>query len=150
MPDEKLTNIKDINKNTGDNQKLIRVKAKKGMTTNKGRSQWGRNEHQRLKPRKNTISTGAIKEQMLKSLRNWTTKTGSIKIITKRSKTSSSIKDSMCNLPGEINNLTVSVKKEKSPPRSRPTKDTERRKELHDTMSRTSVFRQQILIAKFG
>jgi len=108
-----------------------------GRTTNEGRSQSGKNEHQRPKPRKNSISKGARKEQMPKGLRNWTTKTGIIKVITKRSKTSSSLKDTVCNLSGKIDNLTVSVKKEKFLPGSRPIKDTKRRKELHETMRRT-------------
>jgi len=82
-----------------------------------------------------------MKEKMLKSLGDRTTEARCIKVIPKRSQSSSSIETTVGDLPGKINDLTVSVEEEKFPPRSRPIKDTKRRKELNDTVGGTQVFR---------
>lgn len=58
-----------------------------------------------------------MKEQMPKSLGDRTTEAGRIKVIPKRSQLSSSIENTMGELPGRINDLTVSVEEEKFPPR---------------------------------
>jgi hypothetical protein len=39
MPDEELTDVENVDKNPRNNQQLIRVKTKKGMTTDQRRSQ---------------------------------------------------------------------------------------------------------------
>ena len=53
----------------------------------------------------------------------------------------------MSNLPGEVDNLTVSVKGKKFPSRSRPIKDTKRRKELRDIVREAQMFGQQEQVA---
>ena len=76
-----------------------------------------------------------VKKKVFKGLGNRTVKARSTKIITKRSQPSSSVENTVSNLPGEVDNLTVSIKGEKFPPRSRPIK--ERRKELCDKVRGT-------------
>ena len=83
------------------------------------------------------MSKRRVKKEVFKGIGNRTAKARSIEIITKRSQPSSSVENAMSNLPGEVDNLTVSIKGEKFPPRSRPIKDTERRKELRDTVRGT-------------
>jgi len=91
-----------------------------------------------------------MEKQMLKGLGDRTTKAGRVKVITKRSQTSSGVEDTMSDLPGKIDDLTVGVEEEKFPPRSRPIKDTERRKELYDTVGGSQIFRQEVLITRLG
>ena len=74
---------------------------------------------------------------MLKGLGNRATKARSVIVLAKRSQASSSVKNTVGNLPGKVNDEMISVKEEKFPPRSRPIEDTEHRKELHDTMRTT-------------
>ena len=83
------------------------------------------------------MSERTVEKEVLKGLGNRTAKARSTKVITKRSQPSSSVENAVSNLPGEVDNLTVSIKGEKFPPRSRPIKDTERRKELRDTVRGT-------------
>ena len=51
MPNKKLANVQNVNKNTRNTAKLIRIKIKQNMTTYDGRALRGKGKQQRLKPR---------------------------------------------------------------------------------------------------
>ena len=107
MPDEVLANIEQVDENVGDDTEFIRIKTKKHMTTGKSRTTRGRAKHKRLQPGENTLSQGAGKKQVLRSLGGETTKAGNTIVKTKRKQTRSSIQDPVCNFPRNINYRTV-------------------------------------------
>lgn len=78
---------------------------------------------------------------MLMGLGDRKTEAGRIKVIPRRSQSSSSIENTMGDFPGKINDLKVSVQEEKFPPRSRQIKDNECGKELNHTVRGAQVFR---------
>ena len=76
---------------------------------------------------------------MFKGLDRRTTKTGQGDWQSKGYKTLSSVKDTVGDFPVQVNNLAVHVKEGKRAPRSRPMKDTKRRRKLNDTMRLNNV-----------
>jgi len=82
-----------------------------------------------------------MKKEMGGRLQSMPTKTGRVVGVTKRQETISSIKNAVSNLPVEVDNWPIRIKEEKLPPRSRPIKDTERRKELFNTVRWRIMFR---------
>jgi len=87
---------------------------------------------------------------MLKRLNRRTTKTGQRNSQTKTDKTLGSKKYPVSNLPIEIDDLSVNVKKGKRSPRGGPMKIAINRCKLGDTMRRRHILRKQVQVADFG
>ena len=109
-PQEILTHIQDIHKNTGDTPQLIPVETKQHMATLQQRGQAGTTVHQRRQPRKHRLSQPTVKKEVIERFHNRATKTICGNVITKGSNPLGSIQHTVCNLPVQINYGPVRVK----------------------------------------
>ena len=96
------------------------------------------------------MSKATKKEKKLKRLNRGTTKTGQRNRQTKRGKALGSIKDPVSNLPIEINDLSVNVKKGKRLPRGGPMKIAINRCKLGNIMRRRHILRKQVQVANIS
>jgi len=141
MSDEKFANIQKIDKNGRRSTQLIRVKAKKNVTTENNRTHWGESKHKRLKSRQDTLSQWARKKQMFQRLNRRSTKTWQRNWQSKGKKAQRSVKNTMGDFPTEINSLAVKIEKMESTPRIRPTKVTKSGCKFHNTMRLDNILR---------
>jgi len=58
LPDNKLTDIKNINKDTRGSSQFIRTKTKENVMTKNNRTHRRKREHERLEPTQNTLNKG--------------------------------------------------------------------------------------------
>ena len=111
LPDYKFTDIQEVSKNARSNMQLIRTKTKKNVTTKKNRTHRRKGKHERLKPTQGTLSQGTGEKQMLKGLDRRTTKTGQRDWQSKRDKALGGVKNSMGDLPVQVDNLAIKIEK---------------------------------------
>lgn len=113
------------------------------MTTQQRRTLVRSTKHERLIPAKDALNQGTLKEQMRRRLRG-TTKTITIIGITKLDQAISSIEDTMCDLPGQVNDRSVQGTEVELSPRGGPIQSTIQGKELFFTVGWDKVGRQKI------
>lgn len=66
LPNEELTQVQEVNKDTGDNQQVISAETKKSVTDKKHRGHWGKNEQEGLEPGNCVLGERAVEEEVLK------------------------------------------------------------------------------------
>ena len=81
---------------------------------------------------------------MFRRLNRRTTKTRQKHWESEGHKALGSLKDPVSNLPIQVNDFAIQIKKETRAPRSRPIKDTERTRKLSDTMRLDNILREKI------
>ena len=97
-------------------------------------------KHERLNPTKDALSQSTLKKQVRGSLRG----TVRVESITKRYQAIGGIKDTVCDLPGKVNNGPIQRAKLKLSPRGGPIQRTILEKGLFLTVRRGKVGRQKI------
>ena len=149
-PNRKLTNIQSIHKKPRNTQKLITRETKQNMTRQKRTKRQRKTKEQGMKPGENTGCQRTVKKQMFQRLSRVTTKTDSRDAITKGRKPLSGVQDTMSDLPGEVNNRTINVKKEDLAPGSRPVQLAKGDRELPNTVRDNRTINQQQRIRRPG
>ena len=87
---------------------------------------------------------------MFQRLSRVTTKTESQDTITKGRKPVSGVQNTMSDLPGEVNNRTINIKKEELTPSSRPVQLAKGDRELLNTVRDNRTISQQQRIRRFS
>ena len=148
-PDGEFADIKSINKEARDTQKLILRETKPNMTED-GTKGWRRKKEQRRQLRKDTISQRTREKQMVQSVQRVATKADRGNGVAKGWQTVSRIQYTMSHLPGQVDSLTVRVEEKQLTPGGRPIHRAKGNKELHYTMGNGRTIRQKHQISRLS
>lgn len=107
MPDEIFTNIKQVDKNAWDTEKLVGTETEEEVAELDVRSSGDSTKKKRLDPVNSTSSQRAMVEQMIQRLQVRTTKARRWVIVSKRGQTLGRIENAMSNLPIEVGDQTI-------------------------------------------
>lgn len=145
-PDTKLGNIQEVDKGIGDNTQFISRKTEKDMTEYNGGRQWRRTEEKRLKPRKDTLGQGTIKEKMRKRFTGGRTEASKGNSVPKGYQAFCGVEDAMSRLTPKIDYRTVEAKQEELASSRGPVQRTE----FSNTVGDVRQFRKKEQVGGLG
>ena len=115
-----------------------------------GRGQRGREEQEGLYPVYPTLGQRARKEQVFRGFGVISAEARRRNVVPERNQTVSGVKDTMSDLPIQVDTLTVQRHKEERPPGGGPVKVSKDGAKLRDAMWHTWVERQKKLVARLA
>lgn len=107
LPNEELTQVQEVNKDTGDNQQVISAETKKSVTDKKHRGHWGKNEQEGLEPGNCVLGERAVEEEVLKGFDGGATEAGERDRQTEGDQALCGAEDTMRYLPGKVEDMAI-------------------------------------------